>query len=182
MPPLSENRPDSEPSTSPSTPQVIYVHTSRQQPILWLIAGLLAVIAVALIFRGGSSSPFNLALAEPPVPSHAGLEGGRGIYAFTGQLSAKSYGLFMMDADSGTIWCYEIQTGGPKGGPTLRLVAARSWIFDRYLEEYNTGDPIPSEVREMVQAQREQRVNRPPTTRPSARAGSDNTSSATIEH
>ena len=184
MPPRSENCPDPE-SLTPSAPQVIYVQATRQQPMLWLIAGLLAVIAVALIFRGGSPSTTSLALAEPPVPSRAGIEGGRGIYAFTGQLSSRSYGLFMMDTDSGTVWCYEIQSPGANGAnsqPRLKLLAARSWIFDRYLEEFNTGEPIPSEVREMVQAQREQRLSRPPTTRPAARAGSDNTSSATIGH
>jgi len=180
MPAHSENRPDAaESPTSSNSPQVIYVQSARHPPVLWIIAGLLAVIAVVLVFRGEGSSPLSVALAQPAVPSRAGLEGARGIYAFTGQLNARSYGLFMLDVDSGTVWCYEIQSTGAKGEPRLKLVAARSWIFDRYLEEFNTGEPIPSEVREMVQ---QQRMNRSPASRPAARAGSDNTPSATIGH
>lgn len=163
----TDNAPAAEAATSPEHPQVIYVQAVRQQqPILWLIAGLLAIIAVALIFGSSNLSPLNLALAQP-MPNRGGLEGARGIYAFTGQLSARTYGLFMVDVDSGTVWCYEIQRlpgAGNKGEQTqLKLVAARSWLFDRYLEEFNTGEPIPSEVRDMIQAQR---ANRPPATKP----------------
>ncbi len=146
--------------------------------ILLIIAGLLAAIAAILVVRGQGSSPLSTALAQPAVSPRGGLEGARGIYAFTGQLNARSYGLFMLDVDSGTVWCYEIQSAGAKGEPRLRLVAARSWLFDRYLEEFNTGEPIPSEVREMVQ---QQRMNRLPTSRPAARTGSDHAPSATID-
>jgi hypothetical protein len=175
----SENRPDAAESLTPSnSPQVIYVQPARSQPVLWIIAGLLAAIAVVLVFRGDGGSPLNVALAQPALSPRGGLEGGRGIYAFTGQLNARSYGLFMLDVDSGTVWCYEIQSVGAKGETRLSLVAARSWLFDRYLEEFNTGDPIPSEVREMVQ---QQRNNKSPASRPAGRTGSDNTPSATIE-
>jgi hypothetical protein len=172
MPAQTDNAPAAEAATSPQSPQVIYVQAARQrQPVLWLIAGLLAIIAVALVFGGSSGSPFNLAMAQS-VPNIAGAEGARGIYAFTGQLSARTYGLFMVDVDSGTVWCYEIQRTpgtGNKGDQTqLKLVAARSWLFDRYLEEFNTGEPIPSEVKDMIQAQR---AGRSPTTKPAGGKG-----------
>ena len=73
------------------------------------------------------------------------MAGARGIYAFTGQLTSKSYGLFMLDVDSGTVWCYEFQRAA-NGEPQMKLVAARSWISDRYLEEFNVADPVPSAV------------------------------------
>jgi hypothetical protein len=171
MPAQPDNTPAAESVTSSAAPcesaQVVYVQAARQQqPVLWLIAGLLAIIAVALVFGGSNLSPLNLALAQS-APNRAGLEGARGIYAFTGQLSARTYGLFMLDVDSGTVWCYELQRlpgAGNKGEQTqLKLVAARSWLFDRYLEEFNTSEPIPSEVRDMIQAQR---AGRSPATRP----------------
>jgi hypothetical protein len=63
----------------------------------------------------------------------------------------------MMDVDTGTIWCYELDRA--EHGPLqLRLVAARSWIFDRYLEEFNVADPIPGAVREMIRHQRTDRA------------------------
>jgi hypothetical protein len=34
------------------------------------------------------------------------------------------------------------------------LVAARSWIFDRFLEEFNVAKPTPGEVQLMVRQQR----------------------------
>lgn len=172
MPAHSENRPDAAESLTPqAATQVVYVRSPRSQSVLWVIAGLLAVIALLLVFRGDAGSMQGTAWAQSVLPPRGGLEGGRGIYAFTGQLNARTYGLFMLDVDSGTVWCYEIQTVGPRNETRLNLVAARSWLFDRYLEEFNTGDPIPSAVREMVQ---QQRMMRSSTTQPAARAGSDN--------
>jgi hypothetical protein len=162
----SENRSNAaEVLSNPIQPQVVYVQSAPRQPVMWIIALLLAVIATATIVRWDESSLFKSAFAQSAAPPRAGLEGARGIYAFTGQLNARSYGLFMLDADTGTVWCYEIQGTGAKGEPRLTLVAARSWVYDRYLEEFNTGEPIPSQVREMVQ---QERIRRTPTTRPSA--------------
>jgi hypothetical protein len=62
----------------------------------------------------------------------------------------------MMDVDAGTIWCYEIDRG-PHGEPQMKLVAARSWIYDRYLEEFNVAEPVPGAVRDMVEKQRSHR-------------------------
>ena len=54
--------------------------------------------------------------------------------------------------DAGTIWCYEyVQLGATRG---LRLASARSWIFDRYLEDYNTDEPSSAEIEQLVKQQR----------------------------
>lgn len=79
--------------------------------------------------------------------------GARGIFAFTGQISPNAYGVYMVDVDAGTIWCYECVTIG--GVKKLRLVSARSWIFDRYLEDYNGDELSPTEVKELVEQERE---------------------------
>lgn len=158
--------PDSRPSPAdatqePAGPQVVY-RPHRQQTALWVIVVLLAIIATALVTGRDDSALFRSVFAQNAALPRS-MEGARGIYAFTGQIGARNYGLFMLDVDTGTVWCYELQRSGATGEPQLKLLAARSWVFDRYLEEFNTADPIPSEVREMVQ---QQRSNRAPATRP----------------
>lgn len=117
----------------------------------WVLAVLLAIIATSLIsIRDGAW----LSSAMAQAGSGGAATPGRGVYAFTGQLSAKEYGLFMMDADTGTVWCYQLARGRGDGELRLQLVAARSWIFDRFLEEFNVAPPTPGEVQLMVRQQR----------------------------
>jgi hypothetical protein len=66
----------------------------------------------------------------------------------------------MVDVDSGTVWCYEMEKG-PTGEFQLRLVAARSWIFDRYLEEFNCAEPTPGAVKAMISRQDSHRDTQP---------------------
>jgi len=119
---------------------------SRNQPVLWVIAVLLALIAGALWGR----SPGNL-LSEAWAQNQP-LAGARGVYAFTGQLDNSRYGLFMLDVDQGTIWCYEIDSSG--GTRKLRLIAARSWVYDRYLQDFNCAPPDFRMVQDLVAQQR----------------------------
>lgn len=117
----------------------------------WILAVLLAIIATSLVsIRDGAW----LSSAMAQAGSGGAATPGRGVYAFTGQLSAKEYGLFMMDADTGTVWCYQLARGRGDGEFRLQLVAARSWIFDRFLEEFNVAPPTPGEVQLMVRQQR----------------------------
>ncbi|HVP10822.1 MAG TPA: hypothetical protein VMV94_06480 [Phycisphaerae bacterium] len=110
------------------TSQAAVTAVPRQQTALWIIAILLAIIATAVVVR--SPDVFGVPQAfggDAPVP------GARGVYAFTGQLAENRYGLFMMDVEAGNIWCYEYLPGTRK----LMLVAARTYRYDRYLEDYN---------------------------------------------
>jgi hypothetical protein len=119
----------------------------------WVIAVLLAFIAGMLWTRpSGELAPIALAQTAP-------LVGARGIYAFTGQLDRNSYGLFMLDIEQGTIWCYEIDN--VSGVRKLRLTAARSWVYDRYLRDFNCAAPDFRAVQELVAQQRE--TQRPAT-------------------
>ena len=72
------------------------------------------------------------------------------MFAFTGQLSKGTYGVFMVDVDAGTLWCYEYLSGKRE----LRLVAGRLWIYDRYLKAFNTGEPSWEEVEQLVELER----------------------------
>ncbi len=113
----------------------------------WLIVGLLAVIAVQMAF------PRNDSLVAKAFAQQSPMLGARGVYAFPIQLTPKTYGVCMVDVDAATTWFYEYNPGTRK----LRLASARSWIFDRYLEEYNVEGLAPNEVGELVSKQRSQR-------------------------
>ena len=114
---------------------------------IWLGVCLLAFIAGMLWSQPQQGLlPSALAQSGP-------LAGARGIYAFTGQLdSAGRQGLFMLDIEQGTVWCYAIeQTGGNR---KLRLIAARTWLYDRYLRDFNNAEPSYRMVQELVAKQR----------------------------
>jgi hypothetical protein len=113
----------------------------------WLIAALLAIIAILLAF------PREVPWLGRAFAQQAPLLGARGVYAFPIQLTQKTYGICMMDVDASTVWFYEYMPTTHK----LRLASARSWIFDRYLEEYNVEGLAPNEVGELVSKQRSQR-------------------------
>lgn len=120
----------------------------RQQTVFWVVAVLLGVIAGALWRDAGDPLlPSAWAQGQP-------LAGARGVYAFTGQLDQNRYGLFMLDVDQGTIWCYEIDS--VNGTRKLRLIAARSWIYDRYLQDFNCAPPDFRMVQQLVAQQRQQ--------------------------
>lgn len=109
-----------------------------------MIATALSIIAVALLARGGGG-PSVPAWAQP-------LTGGgsRGVFAFSGQLASGAFGVYMVDVDSMTIWCYEYQ----KERGCMRLAAARSWKYDRYLEQFNVCDITPADVERLIEDQR----------------------------
>jgi hypothetical protein len=114
----------------------------------WIIAVLLAFIAGLLCTRSDSNWLPSAAAQQPP------LAGARGVYAFTGQLEANRHGLFMLDIEQGTIWCYELDSGA--GSRKLRLVAGRSWIYDRYLKNFNCAMPDWRMVEQLVAQERSQ--------------------------
>ena len=114
-----------------------------RQTVLWVIAILLAVIATVLVTR--STEPWVVQRAYGDSP----MAGARGVFAFTGQLDKNHYGLFMMDVDTSNIWCYEYLPGTRK----LKLVAARSFRYDRYLEDYNNDALSPRQVQVLLKEQ-----------------------------
>lgn len=108
------------------------------------------LLPVFLVFAGGlilggflKSDTLSVpnAFAQNVRPTAA-----RGIMAFTGQIDRDQYGLFMVDADAGTVWVYQLK----RPGYQLKLLAARSWVYDRQLEEYNCASLTPSEVAQLV--------------------------------
>jgi len=102
-------------------------------------------LAVGLLNVNSDSALTHSAMAQGFRPATAG-----GIMAFTGQIDKDIYGIMMVDVDAGTLWVYQYRKAG-----NLKLLAARSWLYDRYLEEYNTDKPTPSEVAQLVASQQQ---------------------------
>src|SRR5262245_26751816 len=113
----------------PQNAQPSHALSPRIQTPLWVIAVLLAFVGGLLWNRPGDPL-LPAAFAQQPAAA-----GARGVYAFTGQLDENRYGLFMMDIEQGTIWCYEMEGSGSKR--QLKLTAARTWVYDRYLRDFN---------------------------------------------
>ena len=124
---------------------------ARPHPVVWLLAGALGVLAVQSLMdnQGGGLKLDNAALAQA-----VSSGGARGVFAFSGQLSKNSYGIFMIDVDAMTLWAYEYQPQKE----CLRLAAARTWRYDRYLENHNGCDLPPDAVEKLVEDQRQFRL------------------------
>lgn len=114
-----------------------------------MIALALLVIAAKLVLDGGRPRRDGSAFAQAVTSG-----GARGMFAFSGQLSKGTYGIYMIDVDAMTTWVYEYL---PQKG-CLRLAASRTWRYDRYLEDFNTCGPPPDDVRRMVDEQRQYRL------------------------
>ena len=134
-----------QPSSEPSAARA---PRSSPHPIYWLIAGSLLTIAVSFVTQRGVPDLSGVAFGQPTTSA-----GARGVFAFSGQLTKNTYGVYVVDTDTATMWMYEYM--GAKG--CLRLAAARSWRFDRYLENHNSCDLPPETVEQMIE---EQRLNR----------------------
>jgi hypothetical protein len=111
----------------------------------WLLPAVIAGAVLCLIFMAGRFGP--------PAKAHAELQAGAtdsGISVIPVQLARDSYGLAMIDTIEQTIWLYEIDNRPPAHN-RLRLLAARSWEYDRRLKNYNTSDPKPDQVKMMLE-------------------------------
>lgn len=130
--------------------QTIVIRERGPHAVWWLIGVSLAVIATCMVLR--PAGPGNLALAAPGATA-----GAHGVFAFTGQLAPDAYGVFMVDVDTGTIWCYRYMAAGNM----LKLVAARQWIHDRYLTDYSTEPPTEF-IKQLLDQQRANALQRTP--------------------
>lgn len=130
-------------------PTVVNVGRNIPHPVFWVIAAALVLIATVLVLRPEGITPGSVAFGQPVASG-----GARGIFAFSGQLSKGTYGVFLVDVDAMTMWVYEYL---PQKG-CLRLAAARTWRYDRYLENHNLCDLPPDVVEQMVEEQRKYRL------------------------
>jgi hypothetical protein len=110
----------------------------KETLFVWFSLAVAAVVLVGLF--GGKMNLWAGAELEPPTA----------VSVVPLQLGHESYGVAMIDAKSETIWVYEINSRAPAHS-RLKLIAARSWHYDKLLEEYNSGQPKPSEVKNIIE-------------------------------
>jgi len=111
---------------------------------MWLAVALLTVIATCLIVEISAST----ARAVDPA---VGAAGDGSMLAVAGQITRDTYGLYLVDLKNRTICVYQWVT--KKRETKLWLLAARTYAFDRELDEYNT-EPSPREIKELVKKAR----------------------------
>lgn len=121
---------------------------------LYLNAALLVVVIVCLLGRGNGPSWFmQPAMAQQQAP----IAGGAGVFIMPGQLTNNSWGCYLLDVDSQTLCTYQFRPGEQ----TLRLLAARSYRWDRQLSNMNT-QPSPNDIKELLDKERQPvRTNSP---------------------
>ena len=109
----------------------------------WLIVVFLALVAALLAA--------NLFVTPEPAEAQTGSRSATGqseLFAVAGQLARDTYGLYLVDQRNGTICVYQF-SGDQRKVPKLRFVAARTFIYDRQLDSYNT-EPPPKDVAKLV--------------------------------
>jgi hypothetical protein len=110
----------------------------------WLLLTFIVLGVLALFFVGSKlGSP---ASAEAELQTGSNSE----ILVVPIQIERERYGLAMVDTVGQTLWIYELNSIGPAHN-RLRLLAARSWQYDRLLKQYNTAEPKPEQVRMLLE-------------------------------
>src|SRR5688572_12769134 len=96
-----------------------------------------------MLSRDNSPQILPAAFAQNQQP----IAGGAGLFMMPAQFSSNTWGCYLMDVDSQTLAAYQYLPGEH----ALRLVAARNFRYDRKLGNYNTANPSPQEVKELVE-------------------------------
>jgi len=118
------------------------VVVERHVPGRWLIVS--GLIGVAGVLAGALLAPQAGAQVGAAQAPAYGAAGG-GVFAIAGQITRDTYGLYLVDARQGTICVYQYLSAKR----TLRLLAARTFVYDRQLDSYNT-EPKPADIAKMV--------------------------------
>lgn len=114
---------------------------------LYVNAALLAGILLVLLTRNNAPSLLPAAMGQVQQP----IAGGGGVFIMPGQLSPNTWGMYMMDIDAQTLMVYQYTPGDN----LLRLKASRSFKFDRRLQNFNTGQPTPAEVEDLIKREQQ---------------------------
>jgi hypothetical protein len=111
--------------------------------VLIAVSVALGVAAGLLIAGLGQSATAQQGLLGGGASGESG-----GIFAVTGPLTDRSYGLYVIDSRRQSVAVYEY-VANDRGGKVLQLRAARNFGYDTRLSEYNTS-PSPAEIAELV--------------------------------
>jgi len=117
-------------------------HRNAKRWPQWAVFFSLGVIAVS--FAGNKLK--SIARAQTPQANNSAGN----IVVVPVQLGRDSYGIAMVDQLEQRIWVYELNSrGGTRN--RLRLLAARNFKYDRLLDDYNTGEPKPEQVKKILE-------------------------------
>ena len=116
---------------------------------MWVIAGLLAVIAACLLLQLPQAGVKAYAQEDQPQAYEQVRPAAAAMFAVPAQITRDTYGVYLVDPQSRTICAYQWLAGEHK----LKLVAARSFAFDVQLDDYNT-EPLPRWVKGLVEKNR----------------------------
>ena len=108
-----------------------------------LILVILAFFAGSLIFSLASSLQ-----AENVFQGSSGQK--NDVFVMAGQISPKTYGLYLVDYKNKTICVYRYDSGKRN----LRLMATRTYRYDVKLDSFNVGEPGPLEVKDLIETQK----------------------------
>ena len=109
----------------------------------WLLPAFIVLGVLCVFFIGSKLHSPASAKAEPQTNTE------ERILVIPVQIERDSYGLAMVDTVGQTLWIYEINSRGPAHN-RLRLLAARSWRYDKLLQQYNTAEPKPEQVKMLL--------------------------------
>ena len=119
----------------------------------WRAGTVCAVAAVGLLLLGSHLRPYvqaDLALTNPCIDN---------IVVVPIQVGRDSYGIAMVDTAGKRLWVYEINSRVTRN--RLKLLAARDFQYDQLLDDYNTGEPKPEQVKEILDKLRDYRQPQP---------------------
>jgi hypothetical protein len=123
----------------------------RNRPLvfaLYLNAGLLAAILLAMVSRGGTGA--LLPSAQAAIPAPAPIAGGNGMYVMPAQFLSQVWGCYVLDTEQQTLAAYGWY--GVASKPELKLIGARNIRWDRKLTNFNTS-PDPEEIHKLTDLQ-----------------------------
>ena len=108
-----------------------------------LIVILLAAIATCLLIEVGLTT--SSATAQVSAGS-----GPHNVFAISGKITSDTYGLYLVDTSNATICVYQFLPNTKQ----FALVAARTYRYDSQLDDYKNAEPVPREIKRLVQQQR----------------------------
>jgi hypothetical protein len=127
---------------------MLHTRTHRSLVIaLYVNAAVLAAILLVLVGRGSSPAFLPAAMAQNQLP----IGGGAGVFLVPAQFAPQVFGCYLMDIDAQTICVYQYLPPDNK----IKLVAARSFRYDRQLGNFNIAPPAPLEVRQWVDQEKQ---------------------------
>jgi hypothetical protein len=136
---------------------------------LYINAGLIAAVLLVMLSRDSSMRILPATMAQNQLP----IGGGAGVFIVPCQFAGGNYGVCLLDIDAQNLLAYQFYPGDKD---KLKLVAARSFRYDRRLGHFNTGSPAPEEVKDWVAAEQAaiDRVLNAPAERPPVEAPPQN--------